>query len=691
MRLFLLLVLLTPLLPGLELPSLQTRNYSIVEYRNGTTEIGEITSIDDGTLTFLKSGDTVARKLQPNQYTGYELPITAAEVVERRSEVLLGVAADENVSLELWETIDFATKNELHDAARMLATAAVERYPTDLRLADRALDLIGDDPDSNERRRSIAEACLAVDQTWSRGYEVLAEMAYAAGDADTCFAVVSRWLSWHPANYRANVLMAEMAEQRGDLGNAREAHRKAMEYHKDEKSAADYARLSLLVGDFDAALNAATKSGAAADARAIEGIVNVVKGSYETGQGLIEEALILGELETELAQLARYNLGVALYNLGNHAAALDEWRSLSTPAAALALAIAQRTPVVVARVPEQLKAIAREHNACLALESQSFEAARKQLEGGISQRNQFLGHVASVLESKGSKESIRVLKLTDTRESKHWQIYGHLISGRLDEAQKLLDALPQDDGYAAVCRVYVAEAMGDSERAARLFGALSSASDLPRDYVNKLVVQYENRDDELLRYDFDWPDGYALSKGWAAKSTGTGIDVRIADGDLVMSGTQAASTDPVSRAWCLFRPGELRRVTASLDVQDIGDAMVGIEVTNEQRVNGISYGVNSAGELSWRLLSDGRYGAWKPLTIGVEPGAGAVSLSLAYDPRSGRLTAVVGEEHHEIGKGVRLSGAYVAAGVFGEAPTGVSWRLTAKEVVVQLRKQDQGL
>lgn len=686
-----LVLAMTTLSPAAELPELRVRTDAKIVNTEGQEEPGTVLERRaDGTVVFQPAGSRIPVSYQKDQYRRLIPAITAAEVIDRRAAILLAEDAGDR-SVEILRTIRWGlAREDDEDALRAtadLASAAVERYPADVRIASAAIELLRDRSDALRRIEGIVRTALAENPAWSDGYRILADVLIAGDRREELIELLGAWLERQPTSRQANLLMAEHAEAAGRLEEARQAYFKAFTFHDHREAGWHYARLSVTQGRLSDAGEAARRllemQAHEAGASAVLGIVNVHDGNHQTARELLVTGLA-GDLPEDLRRIARYNLGLANYHLRRRGEAIAIWRESDSPAARLALAIVNRETVRLNRLPDgPLRAVGRELNACLSLERKDFRAARRQLEGGLSERHLFLNHVADLLANNADGESMATLAQHSGSESLHWQLYGHLLAQRYDAAQAILDRLPEGDGYAAVCRVYLAEARGNRLRARELFRDLGGVQGAPPAYLARLEDEFGNENDRLRAYDFDWPDGFNLSEGWDSRSTGTGVLVQVTEGRLVLSGTQTPASEPVSRAWCLVSPAKLSEFSAELTIAGVAEATVGIELLDEEHANGIAYGVRPDGQFAWRALARGRWGGWNELDRRVD--GGSVTLRIDYDHRLARILLRYGDAGEAVGEQIQLATPYLSTGVFGVADPGVTWRLAVDSVRLRLK------
>jgi len=674
-----------------DLPPCKVRDYDVLVVANEKSEQipGRLLEMKgDGTAVFQEEGSEAPTHWQKDQYIEVIEAITAEQVIRERKRVLIDAGLGDDRPFEIQRTINFGIKHEAWEASNAFAQAALRKRPKDRRLALLTIQLLQAQPGGEAELEQTVRWLLEQDSNWPEGYQVLAQILQDAGRDQELIDLVDRWLEASPTSHRANVIMAQHAEQQGDLPAARDAYRRAFTLHDDLDAGLGYARTSLMLGDHDAALQAADalldNGRAEADAAAVAGSAHLQRGDIATAEPLLERALAADDLDGDLQGIARYNLGLVRFRQGRREAALEQWQGIDAPVAKLARGIAQRRAVQLDGFENpRLRAIAHEHNASLALERRQPDEALRLLGDAQSGRAGFLALVARMLDENGSEASLRVLERRSEAEGMHWQVYGHLIAGRLDAAQQVLDRLPEDDGYAAVCRVYIAAAREEHARAARLYQAVLETDDAPPDYVAKLVAEYEAADDEVLQIGFDWPEGYNMPYGWFNRSKGTGVRVRIDDGQLVLAGRQQESSQPVTMAWRFVKNDRLRQVDLTIDRSEAGAADVGLLLGDESRQNMLAYGVGPDGQYRWRVFRDGRWQGWQRLPGG-RAEEGVVSLSLSYDPRLHRLLALVPREI-AVAQDLPLRGQRLSVGVYGTAEPGSEWRLAVDSMEFQLR------
>lgn len=708
-----------------DLPRLQVVEHDVVHLGGGDVVVGTIVEMrDDGTVLLRPLGDEDGhRAFQSTQYRRIERSQTAAQVVNRRGEILL--AGGDDGLVDIIATIDFGVEEGAVGAATDLAVAAVERWARSQRLIESTLGLIDGDEQRDADRLGIAIIATKEHPRWEVGYAVLAEMldgpaganwfgqlaaamradpAHTLADVgaatnarDGLYRLATIWLERKPSSYDGNRLLAMLAAERGEGEEAYYALRKLYRQHGDPAAGVAYAEAALAAGELDDAVEVAgelAQAGVAIERTgAIVGLAEALAGDWAAARQTLQRAVDGGLGTDNLGTLARHNLGVALWQAGEVQPAIELWRGLNHDASRLALGIAERQPVALNRMaPDSpLLEAARELNACLALERREFTSARDALDARRYQRHAFLESIADLLEADASSASVAEVARITSVESLRWQLYGHIHAGRFAAAEgvlaELLSRAPRD-GYAAVCRVYLAAERGDTEGAREAYAAVDSSENPPPSYVQFIASEFEYENDELWKIDFNWPAGFTLQQGWQSANYGTGISVAAGNSQLVLSGVQAAASDPVTRAWCIVPATRLRSADFDLDLSGVGSARVGLELTDGGRQNGVAVAVLEDGSLAQRSLSDGTWSeSWSSLDASLS--GRQVTLGWRFDSRLGTLALDLGDREVLVGRRLRLEGDHLAIGVFGTALPAEEWRLGLNEVVIQLEAREQ--
>ena len=688
-----LLLLLVGLTAVEQPPPLEERSSAVI--RAGGREIpGTIQGIaEDGTITFVEVGEVRPTIYQKEQYEWYKQPCTFAESVIERTEWLLARPDHPDFSGIVRRSIRAAHERNAIAEARQLAVQAALTKPGDIGIAEEALELIAGQAGQEETVLQIADAALQDNPRWLDGYEPKAEALQSLGRQEAYEAWIDQWLRIAPTAAEANRRKAEIAEAAGDLDAAMQAFLKIWLITKDPDIGRRYACLSLKVGKLSSAARTAKELAATghyqADSQGILGSEALQRDSVEEALPLLEAAVAAGGLDPSIDELISYNLGVAYYRTDQRSRARRQWSGLQLPAAELAMAILQRHLFKdVAALPAGLQPVAQEHNLCIRLRHGATKGVEDLQAGNL--RHTFLRQIAGVVDERGSEDSLRPLTLTNTPESLHWRLYGHLLAHRFDEAQKLVDELPADDGYAGAVRVFLAANDNDWDGAQQSFERVRDNDDAPRGYINRLAAEFDASGDQVKTYDFgDWTDGVNLRSGWQSENTDTGTSVAIADGKLVFEGTQRQA-DAITRAWIWKKRDRLRDIEAVLDIGELGKAHGGIELFDQKQQNGLAIGLLPDGSLGWRALTDGTWERWRNLGGGAK--GGTLRLALSFDPRSSVVQVdIPGSGERAIGRNVQLTTGLLGIGFFGYGPPAEQWRLAAERLVIQLRNPQGGL
>ncbi len=662
-------------------------DYDIVTMADGkpvTCNVESITS--DGAVVVSEPGHPGTRTIPAGQWRGpIEERRTLAQVVERRGKQAL----DRGDLQDLIETLKWAREKKVTDAGLALAEKVLVKQPSNTDIGTLALQFYIEKGDQNPKAEALARRLLAADPHWNAGFEFVAKLlASEPARADDLATFVQEWLKAQPTAFTPNKIIAGIAERTGDFKGAQEAYRKCYEMHKDIESGLGYARLSLTRGERDKALdvaNALIHAGMFVDeAKVIAGSALLAQGDAAGALGLLQDA-IKGTLSEGTAKLARYNLGLALWRGGQGDQARSLWKELGTPISKLALAILERAHFddVESLPTPGLKSLAKQLNACVDLEH-GHHAEAALLDRTASKRDLFLAELGDMIKSGISGDSLRTIAGTPGDESLRWQAYGQLLTAHYAEAEALLAHLPEDDGYAAVYRVYAAEGRKDGPRARDLYQKAVASKNPPRDYLARLSAFYASALDESETEHFNWPPGEAPGGTWQYSAPGTNIHLHAANGQLLIEGTQSASPDAVSRAWKVVSRDRLKAMRATFDLTGVGAATGGVELLDEQRTNGVELGVLSDNRLGWRELKSGAWGEWLPLALQVQ-GTKAV---LVLELNAGRVLAVSADDvlqKFPIGSPLPVAAEQLSVGVFGTSAPGAAWKIAVDEVLFQYK------
>jgi hypothetical protein len=673
------------LLPAEDLPPLSVVPNDTLVLKSGSITGKVVETKPDGTVIFTEIGRTKPIPFARDQYVEVVPSQSAAQAVENRGKVLL----QRKDGIGLRQAILWGRKNNAADAALALSLTANQAMPGDTDIGGLAMEMLTEANRAAECE-PIASRLLAANPRYEPAYAALAGIYQQAGRTAELAKLTDDFLTKLPSSTTANRIKAQLAEG-GDLKAANDAYRNNWELHKDPAAGLGYARTSLRLGNYQQAAKTASALIEAnqnvASAAAYAGAAKLALGDLDGAQAFLSQAVSASDqLEPEAKATASYNQGVALYAAGKTAEARKVWAALDSSAAALALGIVDHKPVDAAKVgaDKRLQDIVRELNACLALEGRQPDKALTTLDPR-NPRHRFLAEVAEVQRSNGSEASLRALAATDTLESQRWQAYGLLLARKWRDAEALLDRLPEDDGYAAVYRVYAAAGQQDLPRAKDLFRKLGQAKGAPADYVSMLAAEYASDNDELLVEEFDWVAGDSLGSGWQVSAPGTNIRVHASGGALLFAGEQTASDDAVTRAWRMVAADRFRSAVAAFDIAGVGQATVGLELLDSQRANGVALGIMADSKLGWRALKGGQWSAWTDLKL---PPVGTKPV-LRLEVTAGRVFVVPSADQptqrFALGEASLPTSGFLALGLFGTADVGSAWHVGVERLETQLK------
>jgi len=648
--------------------------------------IGRIVeTLPDGGVRIIPVGQTD----NPIAYPGSDIDHIIRRQTAPDAVALHGAAAVANKDIgDVIRTFKFGLTNSATPAAVAFAKDALTKLDpgpaTDF--AEQVIPVLIDLGDV-DGALAVAKAGTDAAPLWTFGYETQAKILEQQKRDDDLFALVKVWLGRQPGAYAPNLFLAQHLETTGDIKGARDAWAKAYDLHQDPIAGIGYARTSLMLGKAKEALDTATdllgKDLESDQARAIAGAAYLALGNPGAAGPLLEQA-VNAKLPPDQLDQCRYNLGLVRYNTGKPDDAKALWAQItdpaSLPAAELGLAMIDHRPYTRQDTPPALAGIAQEYAACLALTS-----LKPQTPTGLDaskDRQAFLLLIAGVLANP-SEDAVAKLAAVPGTESLRWQAYGDLIAHRWPAATAVLAQLPDNDGYAAVYRVYLAEAQKDSATAEKLFAKVKDSVDPPGDYVDALAKAYEGANDRTISERFAGSLDDLQTRGWHVDAPGTGIIVRTAAGVLLFDGTQSASDDAITRVWLDEPAAQVRNVRAVFDGAGLDKAVGGLELLDNEHQSGIAVAVIGDGKTGWREETNGKWGDWKDLPLTTE-GAQAV-LNLEFD--RGSATAV----NPDSGQRVPLTSTTLnrattlSVGMFGAADPGVVWRLGVEDFSMDLR------
>ncbi|MFW5845994.1 MAG: hypothetical protein ACOCXJ_07190, partial [Planctomycetota bacterium] len=495
--------------------------YDVIQLYDKPKVFGEVTELEKGEkIVFRRQDSNILITAPWKKIKLLEMRKSPEEVVRERGAQILQalehkhlqtLAENEVVRLARW-----AAEREVLEAARTTVVAAYQANPENPVLQEAVVDLL-ESLEATRQLEEILRAGLERKPTWRRGYEVLADLLIAAGRQEELHELATRWIRNLPTSERANALMVGMAEEAGDLETAQEAHRKLYAHHGRVEDGLQFVRLSLRLGDLREVMRVLPDlEQEAADLPAlpvIAGSAHLIMGNYETARARLQESADIPLEDPRLVAMRDYNRAWLSWHDGDTAAALAIWQDLEHPAAHLATAILQRRVVQDGTVLEHpsLGPIARELNAVLALERENPRRARALIGDPSDQRQLILDRIAEMQLRDYASDSIDALRGEEGRDALLWRAYGLIKNGAFSEAVELLAKLPEDDGWAAVYRLFCAEAMNETEDATRWYQVALAAPDAPRDYLTQLTAfYYRAKNDRELHDPFDWPAGEVL-------------------------------------------------------------------------------------------------------------------------------------------------------------------------------------
>lgn len=679
-------LLLAGALTAAEVIELREQPYDIVQMKDGRALEGTLNEKrSDDTLIFKPRASKEEISIPAAQYSGIAYRRSAAQVTTAAAAAAIA-ADDQRRILEVlrWGIEKAATEQVLAQSVQWL-----KRHPGDRDVLAVAIPLWRAKPDW-AAIEAAARAGLAADRNWGEGDQLVVEALTAQGRTQELDAYARQWLTRNATALGANLICGAAFEASGDMRSARECFRKAWEIHKNFAGALGLARTSLPTGHYADALRASQALIAAGqsvpEAKAFGGAAAAALNDLPTAKQLLE-GLDPAQLPGAAAQAGTYALGLIAFRQGRMDEAAKRWSAVPTAQAQLAAAIAQRREFTTPeRLPDEFRPAARVLNASVRLEGRQAAKALELIDQHLDGRHAFLYKVGQVLNGGGTPEAVRALQAVRGPESQRWQLYGAIIAGRYDEAEKLARELPPNDGYAMACRVFLAAARGDPEGARMLYEGSGGLPGAPADFARRLAELYSTADDQVIVEPFDWPTGEVLATGWEALVQGTGIGVRADGGKLVMEGVQAAQADdPVTRAVTLLPGQRFRLARLAVDISAVGKALVGLELLDSARRNGVAIAANAiSGKLQWRQQALGKWSEWRDLPYAVE-GTTAV---MALDFSGGRVFAA---DPADPMRRIQLSDVLARAqgewslGVFGVAEPGTAWRASFDDLRWRLK------
>ncbi len=673
--LLLLLAALASFATAAETVELKEQPLDIITTTDGRTIEGTLVEQrTDGTVYFRPKVSNEIITIPAGTHGPVQFRRPAALVVTEAGKAAIA-ARDQRRMIEV---LHWGLDHTVADQALAQDVAWLQQQPADREVLAIAVPLWQERKDWTTLE-AAARAGLAADRNWDAGDELVVQAMAATGRSAELEAYAKGWLERNPTALRANLICGASFESAGNLRSARECFRKAWDLHKDPGGGLGFARTSLAGGQYAESLRTAQALVVAKqsepEAHAYSGAAAAALGDLATAKA--ELASFTPEaMPASAAQAGTYALGLIAFREGRIGEATKQWQDVPTPAAQFALAIAHRREFTGAdRLNPEQRADAQLLNACVRLENRQPDKAVALINQHQDARQGFLQRVAEMLMGGGTAESVRALAAVRSPESLRWQLYGHLIAGRYDEAEALARTLPASDGYAMSCRVFLAAARGDPEGARMLYEGSGGLPGAPAEYVKRLKALYDTADDQQVSEPFDWPPGETLSTGWEALIQGSGIAVRAEAGKLVMEGAQAAQADDaVTRAVTTVPSQRFRLARLAVDIGTLGSGTAGLELLDGPRKNGVAIAATGGNpKLQWRQLTVGRWSEWRELPYAVDSTIAVMSLDLS----GGRIFAAdPADPMHrtQLSDVLARSQGDWSLGVFGTAPPGTAWK-----------------
>ena len=615
-----------------EYPPLEVVETDIIAIAGQQLE-GEVVGETDDRVEFQPRGGASIRSFPKVQVRYLQRRTSATAAVSRRGEAAMR-AGD---LLEAERTARWGTERGAEGAALALARRVLERKPDNTGVAELASDLLlrrGDDAGALE----LVAGALAASRTWEFGHRTTVMLHEKAGRAAEHAAAVAAWLQVSPTNPDANRRQARISEAAGDLRTARRAYGLAWRFGRDLAAADRYAVLSLRQGEradavraatavIDAASAGATAAPAAGTARGVLGVCRAMDRAGDQAGPLLDAALADAGTDPQVRQWAQHAKAV-LIGVADPAAAAALLADLADPMSQLARAMYERRPfTAVASLPSaEAKQLAVQLNVALAVQAGAFPQARALAREATGDNARFL-QLATEMLADPNEGRVNALRSFPGEDSVRLQAYGHILAGRWARAEALLGQLRQDDGYAAVYRVYVAAAQKQTEQARQLFQLIAGARNPPppEAFAARLAVQYDVA--EQVIESFDWPAG-TRAMGWQVANQGTGITVSTRDGALRFTGVQG--NDQPTWVWRMAIADRVKSVEFVPAATPKG--RVALVVANEERTQGAVIALER-GRAQAAPIAGGRLGPFRDMG---EAQAGRLRVA----PVGGRLQLI---------------------------------------------------
>ncbi|TVR43096.1 MAG: hypothetical protein EA402_10230 [Planctomycetota bacterium] len=710
----LLLILLVASLGGLfaqqadeELWPLQVHDLDTLILTSGEPRLGTIETVrPDGSVIFTEAGSSGSIGYLRSQYQTFRYRRTARQIIDQRMEILIRTAPQQPRPFEVIATLRWGVEQadpDLQPVIKQWATRAAVTLADSQPLLEFTLRHLEPGLD-DEAIITVARAGVAVSPNWESGYNHLLRALQRQGQDAELRAAIRLTLTHRLNNHLANRLFADDALARGDIVNAREAYRKASA-NNDAEALLGFALTSLLLREWNPAERSAqqliTVGEQMGPAAAVLGTVRLHNGDTAEAVRLLQQGLDSDILDEPLLSITRHNLAVAQHHSGEAEQARQLLAANQHPASRLSLTMIegrQPPPLDSLRHP-QLRLLAAEQQAIWRLSQGLHDAAvTANLQPGERARHRFLEQVRLMIADRGDAARVRALALTDSAESRRWQLYGHLLAQRWEEAWQLSTALAENDGYAAIAQAYIRASGGEAEGAAAIYRsrvlplaeAGSGSPPPPPAYVAILAAEFDVALGEYRRYDFAWPDGERLGTGWDSEiSPGAGILVRVANQHLEIV-ADGSGRGGEARAWCRTRDASLERLILEATYPQGEGAQsarvhAGLEILDGERRQGIGVAVMPDRRLRWRQLRDGRWQPWRDFSPAIRLPEGQ-HLTLGY--RSPGRVQVRNMDNELVSVGEPFAPTqHLSVGIFAEAAQAGSWSLRANRLDIGQRQQ----
>ena len=317
------------------------------------------------------------------------------------------------------------------------------------------------------------------------------------------------------------------------------------------------------------------------------------------------------------------------------------------------------------------------------LERKQYERAAALLADDVLPRHDFLAEVAGL--RMATPEAVRALEQTTGVDSLRWQAFGYINIRHWAEAESVLAQLPENDGYASVCRVFIAAAKHDAGAAKTLVEKARASVDPPREYLGVLVHYYEGQP-RNWQETFEGSLNDLHTRDWSEQLSGTGIDISLQNKHLVFDGTQQSSDNNITALERTVTSG-FNYAMATFDCSGLNGATPCIMIQDATRERGVAFAVVGDGKLGWRQESGGAWGSWNEL------GASAhTTQNLRIDVTAGLVQVVSSdpELRADVAHGLFKRTDSVIIGLFGSAEAGVKWHAEVHDYYQQWLTGDEG-